>query len=155
MLQDDGGDSKGSAWLGKTGEQSWFVVGLPGTYIVRQVVLKNSHNGANDDAGTKEFDIRLSSDGNTWSTVVKGTLADVRGQGASALEETFDVEGVGGSQFLKFTANSWFGDQSALNLLQIKADLEDAPAPLNVAKVEAVAEHRLKRANMVAAEQAK
>merc|ERR1712185_835459 len=105
---------------GMNGDSSWFIVDLGKDLVVRQVSLKNSRNGRDSDSGTKEFELAVSSNGLEWSTVAKDELADPRkvAYGSPVPAQTFDVEGVGGSRFVRFLASSWFGDRAALNHIQ-------------------------------------
>jgi len=156
-LEDTGDDSRGHNWLAMVGEKGFFVLDLGNNLIVRHISLKNSHNGPNDNAGTDAFAVSVSSDGLEWSTVLKGRLKDVRGNGTSLETQEYDVEGVGGSQYLRFAASSWFGERAALNYIRVKGDVEEEEQQddpqVQVTMLEALAETELNQANEIAAQE--
>jgi cysteine-rich repeat protein len=153
-LDDTGDDLRGQNWLGPVGEKGFFILGFQESLIVRHVTLKNSHNGPNDDSGTDKFSIALSSDGLEWSSVLKGQLMDARGNGSAIIAQDFDIEGVGGSQYLRFSASSWFGERAALNYIGVKGEIEsNDEGDTDVNTIETLAETELGQANMIVAQE--
>ena len=158
-LEDTGDDLRGQTWLGPVGEKGFFVLGLRESLIIRHITLKNSHNGPNDDSGTNKFTVSVSSDGLEWSTVLDGQLMDARGNGSAIVAQDFDIEGVGGSQYVRFSASSWFGGRAALNYIGVKGEPEVLePETLeintNLNTIETLAETEINQANLVAAQEA-
>ena len=100
----------------------------------------------------------VSSDGLEWSTVLNGQLMDARGNGSAIVAQDFDVEGVGGSQYVRFSASSWFGERAALNYIGVKGEPEVLePETLeintNLDTIETLAETEINQANLVAAQE--
>ena len=122
VLDDTGTDGEGSIWLAPDGAPGWFVLNLGVTASLKKIVIKNTHNGEDNNRGTKSFQIAVSSDASLWSNVLHETLPDVRGVHDCLQSSEFVLEAFGPVQYVKFSTVSYFGEGAGINYVGLFAE---------------------------------
>merc|ERR1712193_530822 len=88
---------------------------------VSSVKLWNTHNSNYHDRGTQAFEIKLSTDGSTFTSVGSGTLKDVRRK--TIEPEEFAFTGTG--RYLQFIVKSVYGHGAGLQYIEISSTLAE------------------------------
>ncbi len=122
--------SLASYWLGRIGqEDEWIVIDLGAPMTIDRVDLQNTHNTTYDDFGTQDFRIEASVDGQSFTTVFSGTLADARGTGDQIPIESFSVAdgdfAAFNARYVRFWAESYYGNGAGLNEIFVFASVPE------------------------------
>jgi hypothetical protein len=114
-------DNHGSIWLLPDREKGGhFIFDLGQIMSVTAFSFKNTHNAHFNDRGTKHFQVQVSTDMKTYTTVCEGGLTKVWSYGEKIPWETFKCnKGGHPARYVKFVADTFYGKGGGLNSMRV------------------------------------
>ena len=107
-------------WLGRDGQQDYFILDLLTTEMIHKVRLKNTHNTSSRDRATNFFKVDISNDTVTWINAVDSFLVNTLNPPLACEDipiQTYSIQKV--AKFLQFKIVSNHGWSGGLNYIEV------------------------------------
>ena len=107
-------------WLGRDGQQDYFILDLLTNDMIHKVRLKNTHNTSSRDRATNFFKVDISNDTVTWINAVDSFLVNTLNPPLTCEDipiQTYAIEKV--AKFLRFKIISGYILNGGLNFIEV------------------------------------
>jgi len=119
-FNDEGTEGSWGFWVGTNGDLAEVTIDLEQAFPIAEIVLQNTHNRQNNDRGTQDYRLSVSVDGDRYTTIDEGTLANAFKQ-KEIDQHRVRLSKPMSARYLKFQALSFFGVGAGLNEIQVYA----------------------------------